>query len=803
MKSVMHWWQGILARSLFAILGIAVILGGASSMMVNQKVAEREYHSALQRLDELLDTVENTASIAAFTHDEQLATELAQGLLRNRDVFRVVIRAGEVDLVTAERSPQATSGKVDAGTTDLRKDQVMRSLKSPFQKDLVVGEIQMDADHASIDAQVERMARDTVLLLISYLSFVLAAVAAMVYFLVVRPIKTTSDRLHRLDAVRGDTLRIPDGHDDSEIGRLVGDINELTSHLVATLEQERALQLQQSIAQRKYQDIFDHAVSGIFLANGEGQLESFNRAFAELTWLCRPNDQSGRWLDEIGWKDADRLLLLLHTALRNTAEAPAVEDDYLLQGQRGDERWLHITLMALGDGSVQGTVTDVTLRKNEEMSARRLAVTDSLTGLANRAGLQALLADVGTESPAFALAMIDLVGFKQINDAMGFPVGDQLLLMVAARIRSFLGEQDRAARIGGDEFVIVLDGAEERGVIDVRIRQLLASLAHPYVIAGTINGDEIVIGASIGLALFPFDGADLQQLLRCAELALSNVRKVGGQFCFFDPALLAAVEHRRRLEDDLRHALSAGELHVAYQPIIDFSASRLVGAEALMRWSHPTRGMVPPDTFIPLAEEIGLIGEIGFMVLNEACRQTAAWRKAGLDMYVSVNVSAHQIPDVLPPATIARVLAQHGLPVNALAIEITEGVLMSNVAVAQTWIGSLRNDGLRIYLDDFGTGYSSLSYLKRFPMDTVKIDKSFIRDLGVDSSDRTLVEAIVNMAGSLGLNVVAEGVETAAQLEILRQLGCGYGQGYFFSRPVPPHEFPAVAERINATLMAR
>ncbi|MDP1956738.1 MAG: EAL domain-containing protein, partial [Rhodocyclaceae bacterium] len=229
---------------------------------------------------------------------------------------------------------------------------------------------------------------------------------------------------------------------------------------------------------------------------------------------------------------------------------------------------------------------------------------------------------------------------------------------------------------------------------------------------------------------------------------------------------------------------------------------RLAGAEALLRWSHPARGVVMPDVFIPLAEELGLIDEIGLMVLRETCRHVATWRNAGLDIYVSVNVSVRQIPDGLPPGAVVGLLEQYGLPSNAIALEITEGVLMNNVVAAQTWIEQLRADGIRIYLDDFGTGYSSLSYLKRFPLDTVKIDKSFIRDMSADNSDRTLVDAIVTMAGSLGLNVIAEGVENTAQFDILRQIGCGYGQGYLFSRPVKGEDFAQVAAHINAALVA-
>jgi EAL domain-containing protein (putative c-di-GMP-specific phosphodiesterase class I) len=228
-----------------------------------------------------------------------------------------------------------------------------------------------------------------------------------------------------------------------------------------------------------------------------------------------------------------------------------------------------------------------------------------------------------------------------------------------------------------------------------------------------------------------------------------------------------------------------------------------VGAEALLRWPHPQRGFVPPDVFVPLAEEIGLIGAIGLVVLDGACQHAAMWRLHGLDLYVSVNVSVRQIPDDLPPVVVLEILRRHGLSADALVFEITEGVLMSNVTVAQSWIESLRAAGIRIYLDDFGTGYSSLSYLKRFPLDTVKIDKSFIRDLHNDKSDRALVDAIITMAGSLGLRVVAEGVEDQQQLVLLREMGCGYGQGYYFARPVTAADFAATALQINTGKIGR
>lgn len=822
----LHWWQGILARSLFAVLGIAIILGGLSVLTAGKSVAEREHGQSVQRLGELLDTVESSASIACFSNDEQLAAEVAQGLMRNREVLRVAIRAGEVELARVERDTHENAVISRAGIRSLvvEPGQVRRNLRSPFQREDIVGEIVLDADWSVIDERVAKIVQETVWPLAGLLLLVAAASAAMMLFLVVRPLKATSDRLHRLEPASGQKLDVPDGHENTELGRLVSDINDLTGHLVttleqerslrqqqakyqgilddlnghlvATLEQERSLRQQQTIAQRKYQDIFDHAASGIFIAKRDGCLESFNRAFVDLTWLPRGGELVERNLAEPGWQAPDRLLSLLHLSLDGDASV-VMKDDFLVSGRFGDERWLHVAMMPLGDGSVQGTVTDVTQRKHEEISARRMAVVDPLTGFANRVGLERALAETIQHTPHFSLLMLDLDGFRQVNDAMGIPIGDHLLLMASVRIRECLKDRDIVARIGGDEFALVLLDETDSAALDARISCLLAELAQAYSLPGA-SAETVTLTASLGVAAYPQDGANLHQLLRGAELALSSARDAGGN-CYrhYMPAMLAAIEHRRRLEDDLRHALTAGELHLAFQPIVNLASGRMVGAEALLRWAHPVRGSVSPEIFVPIAEEIGLIGEIGRMVLADACRQVAEWRQAGLDMYVSVNVSARQIPDELRPETVREQLEQLGLPVHAVAIEITEGVLMSDVSTAQGWIDKLRASGLRVYLDDFGTGYSSLSYLKRFPMDTVKIDKSFIRDMSADNSDRTLVEAIVRMAKSLGLNVVAEGVETRGQYELLRQLGCGYGQGYLFSRPVSGGDFPQVVEAIN------
>ncbi|MGJ8690433.1 MAG: putative bifunctional diguanylate cyclase/phosphodiesterase [Gammaproteobacteria bacterium] len=794
-----RWRHGLVARTLLAVFLVVLVLAGVSSVIVSNNVKNRESQQAITALSELVETVSDTASIAAFTYDEQLAAEVVQGLMSNSDILRVTLRATEEILASAEReAPSASLNQAD------NTSQIVHTLTSPFQTLELIGEIVVDPDWDNINARISQTTLETLMIQIGQMALVVAIIAAIMLYLVVRPIKAISDRLHSLGAGSGNLLDIPRGHDTSEIGQLVGDINALTGRLVATLEQERDLQEKQIIARRKYENLFDHAASGIFVADSNGQLESFNRAFANLTWLPESTRKISRSLTEIRWRDPERLLSMLSNSLESQSTGDKYEDDFVLPGRHGSDRWVHIEVVALGDGNVQGTISDVTQRKQEEISAKHQAITDTLTGFSNRAGLQHRLHDLSSASLPFALIMVNLNGFKHINEALGFHIGDQLLLEVSTRLKIILSSDDHAARIDGDEFVLLLQGEQERSTLDLRMDELLQLLKNSYELKAVEKLDKpnsISISASIGIAFFPIDGSSLNDLLRSAELAFNSAEdRSESSYLYFDPAQQAAVEHRRRLEDDLRHALIANELELAFQPIIDITEGKMVGAEALMRWPHPEKGMIGPDIFIPLAEQIGLINRIGLFALEEACRHVADWRNKGMDIYVSVNVSAKQIPNGLTPMVVRQTLERYKLPPSAIVIEITESLLMANVTVAQTWIESIRALGIRIYLDDFGTGYSSLSYLKRFPMDTVKIDRAFIRDLYIDRSDRALIAAIITMANSLGLNVVAEGVEDEKQLTILREMGCRCVQGYYFSRPVHSTELAQSFLRINAEL---
>jgi EAL domain-containing protein (putative c-di-GMP-specific phosphodiesterase class I) len=318
-----------------------------------------------------------------------------------------------------------------------------------------------------------------------------------------------------------------------------------------------------------------------------------------------------------------------------------------------------------------------------------------------------------------------------------------------------------------------------------------------------VSSTPLQLGVSVGITLFPHDGNDRQMLLRNAEMALEHARfgHGGHRYCFFDFTMARNAEHRRRLENDLRFVVRRNELIIRYQPIVDLAARRMAGMEALVRWEHPQFGLIPPDIFIPLAEETGAIASIGLWVVETAIQQLADWKRQGLDRYISVNVSARQIPDDLAPITLIETVNRYGIDPANLAIEITESLFMGNSDAVKTWLDVVHDLGFPIYLDDFGTGYSSLSYIRRFPVDVLKVDKSFIRDINEENSERALVGAIINMAHSLGLRVVAEGVESQRQLDLLEVEGCHCVQGYYFSRPVAADEIEAASRHIEELLL--
>jgi diguanylate cyclase (GGDEF)-like protein/PAS domain S-box-containing protein len=439
----------------------------------------------------------------------------------------------------------------------------------------------------------------------------------------------------------------------------------------------------------------------------------------------------------------------------------------------------------------RGTGRDITEQRLSEEKIRHMAQHDALTQLPNRVLLQDRIGQAAAQArrsgERLALLFIDLDRFKNINDSLGHAAGDRLLREVAARLRDCTRAADTVARIGGDEFVVLLGNLQEAETARHVAQKILDALARPFA----LEGHALKVTPSIGITVFPDDGTDVDTLLRNADTAMYHAKQAGRNNCqYFRQEMNDAARSRLQLENDLRQAIERAEFSVHYQPQIDLRGGVIVGFEALVRWRHPRRGMVPPQEFIAAAEETGLIRPLGEYVLREACAQARAWRQAGYGgLRAAVNCSARQFRDDGILEAVDRALRESGLPASSLDLEITESILLDGTDSVNARFRALRERGVRIAIDDFGTGYSSLSYLKRLSIQQLKIDRSFVRDIGTDPDDAAIVSAIIAIAHTLGLEVVAEGIETPEQLAYLRRAGCDFGQGYLFSAPLPAVEF--------------
>ena len=485
-----------------------------------------------------------------------------------------------------------------------------------------------------------------------------------------------------------------------------------------------------------------------------------------------------------------------------TVEALMVERQALFDGgQRlelqnvlSDGRVIEAIYNPMAGGGWVVTYSDVTARRQAEAHVAHMARHDALTDLPNRTlfgeRLVEALADAGETDPeTIAVLCLDLDRFKSVNDTLGHAVGDALLRQVTRRLCEAVGDGDgTVARLGGDEFALLLPRVRPE-VAGRLAKRLVEEVGRDY----EIDGQRAHVGLSVGIALAPTDGRDPEQLLRAADMALYRAKEEGrGTFRFFEPGMNARMQARRELEFDLRQALADDQFELHYQPLVALATDRIVGFEALVRWAHPTRGLIAPAAFIPLAEEVGLIVPLGAWVLREACREAATWPG---EVRVAVNLSPVQFSDPDLVATVVAALADAGLDSRRLELEITEGVLLQEGEATLSTLHRLKALGVRIAMDDFGTGYSSLSYLQRFPFDKIKIDRSFVADIVTRADAVAIVRAVTSLGASLGIETVAEGIETPEQLKRLRLEGCTQVQGYLISRPKPAREVPAMLAR--------
>ncbi|MCX8087102.1 MAG: EAL domain-containing protein [Rhodocyclaceae bacterium] len=456
-------------------------------------------------------------------------------------------------------------------------------------------------------------------------------------------------------------------------------------------------------------------------------------------------------------------------------------------------KWLSISVVRDAQGQIAnyiGSFVDISERKANEERVRFLAHHDALTGLPNRFSLQERLAQAlgfaARNRKKLALMLIDLDNFKAINDTLGHPVGDKLLIEVAQRLKGAVRGSDIVARLGGDEFVVVLPDIELPADAAHVAEKILKAIAAPI----KIDGQTLHTSPSIGICLFPEDADCGEELMKRADVAMYHAKAQGrANFQFFTDELQQATLVRLAIENDLREALEAGQFALFYQPQLDLRTGRISGVEALLRWRHPERGWVPPDVFIPVAEETGLIAELGDWVLREACAQLSRWQEAGITgLRMSVNLSAHQFLDPQLACRIAAILSENALAASQLDLEVTESMSMRSPQETVKLMETLTQLGMSLSIDDFGTGYSSMAYLKLFPIRTLKIDRSFVRDIETDPNDAQICDVTVLLAHKLGLETVAEGVETPEQLKFLLSVGCERIQGFLISPPLPADE---------------
>jgi diguanylate cyclase (GGDEF)-like protein/PAS domain S-box-containing protein len=546
--------------------------------------------------------------------------------------------------------------------------------------------------------------------------------------------------------------------------------------------------------------IFEHNSEAVLVTDADERIISANQAFSAITSYA----QSEVLGERMGILSAQGDQTLLTEEIRDLLSTTGQWSGELgLQRKNGDTFPAGASISSVQDthgalGHYLVVFSDITERKEAERQIYRLAYYDPLTGLPNRTLFYSLLEQVLTEAHRNrthgALLFLDLNRFKNINDSFGHTPADVILQEVARRLSMTLRSEDIISRLGGDEFLIALPDISRLEHAGHVAQKLLAALTEPFF----VEQHEVMLSASIGISIFPQDGRDTETLIRNADVAMYRAKKLGNSaHVFYSQEMNLRSLDQLKLEGNLRRAIERSEFRLYYQPQLDLASGRINGAEALLRWHHPEHNLISPAQFIPVAEETGLIIPIGEWVIDAACRQIREWLDRGLPpVRIAVNLSARQFSPSLP-TTVLDIIARHGIPNDSLELEITESMLMNNAESVVAMMREFSKAGILMALDDFGTGYSSLSYLKRFPIDNLKIDQSFVRGIPDDQDDSAIARAIISMAKNLRMSVIAEGVETAAQLDFLRDAGCDEIQGYYFSRPIPADEFAALLIKTN------
>lgn len=613
---------------------------------------------------------------------------------------------------------------------------------------------------------------------------------------VLRPIDALSSTMRRRASGELSARSLILGED--ELGRLAGEFNRLLGAHDAAQQAERESEAQRKLLSR----VFDSSNETIIITDHDNIIVAVNPSFTYMTGYL-PEEAIGRTPRFLNSGREDKEF---YGAMWKTISQTGQWQGEVWSRRKNGEifpEWLSISAMRDESGKIThyiGVALDISQRKEAEARIERLAYYDSLTGLPNRTlffdHLQLAVAEAARHGTRGAVLFLDLDNFKDINDTLGHLTGDRLLQTVGHRLQECVRATDTVGRFGGDEFLVLLPDTSMEGASSVA-QKILERISTPFV----LDVNFLNVTPSIGIALYPDDGNDADTLIRHADAAMYHA-KAQGRACyhFFRQEMQERAMERIRLTHHLQRALENGEFVLYYQPKVDLLSGQLTGAEALIRWQHPEWGLVPPNRFIPVAEETGLIVAIGEWVLRETCRQLAEWQAQGLSTApISVNLSIKQFSQHGFIEMVEQSLRLHAIPQHMIELEVTESLLMHDTEQAIGILDQLRRLGCGLSLDDFGTGYSSLAYLKQLPLDKLKIDRAFVRDIAHDSNDAAIVRAITQLGHTLNLRVIAEGVETTEQVDYLLAQQCDEAQGYLYGRPLPAAEFAERLRRASCT----
>lgn len=776
----------------FRLLAWILLFSTAFTLLAAGVQIYSDYRKDLSLIEERMEVIESgyASSLARslWALDQKLLQTQMEGILSLPDIIHLRLRI--------EPDSELVMGEIPrhADTLVHRFELVQRD-----GNEFLLGELEITANLERVYGELQR--KVGVILATQFLTVFFVSVLILWIFqhLVTRHLTAMADYTKDLSLKNLSRPLVLDRPDSSangkdELGMVTDAINQMRERLiddVARRERDAADIL-------KFSKAIDQSPSSVLICDRQWRIEYANRKFSQLT---------GHTTDDIIGKHPSHLIensmdiqdaRHLWQSIRLQVQRVGVWQGEVNSVRRNGERyWEQLVATPIRDnnGDTTGYLIlgeDISIRKRYEQQLLRQANYDILTGLPNRMlaldRLKLALAQARRDNSQVGVMFLDLDNFKHINDTLGHDAGDTLLVEAARRISSCLRGTSTVARLGGDEFLVILPGLTGTEASCQVAERILKTFAPAFM----LNGQEVFVTTSIGIAIFPTDSDNSGTLLQHADAAMYQAKHKGkSSYAQFTPEMTEVSHERLQMESHMRKALELGEFELYYQPIVDTASGSLIGAEALLRWNNPAMGMVMPDRFIPLAEETGLIIPIGEWVIEEACKAAVAWRAmTGLEsLSIAVNVSPRQFRDPGFTDAVMRSLNASGLPPECLELEITERLILDNTIETADILRQLDRTGIRLSVDDFGTGYSALSYLKSYPFDTLKIDKSFIQDVLNESGDASLVRAIINMAHSLGLKVIAEGVEEEGQTHFLKNENCDYSQGYFYSRPMPEQDF--------------